>query len=252
MKLVSVAKTDVGRKRKLNEDSFLVDEALGLFVVADGMGGHAAGEVASKEAVETLRDAMLGQAAVIEAARADPNPENTEAVRKLVEFAVQSAAYQVFAMTEVDPSRKGMGTTVSMLLVQPVAAFIAHVGDSRIYVMRKGIAKVATTDHTFVNALVQQGRMTAEQAQKSRYSNVLLRAVGSKDYVEVDTRMIRHAPGDVFMLCSDGLHGYLKTEELPQLIDPNDLTVSADRLVQAANDRGGKDNITTVLVRVDP
>lgn len=250
MKLVYASKTDVGKKRKLNEDALLVEEELGLFVVADGMGGHAAGEVASAEAVECVRDNILARREAIDAFRADPGDETGEQVRVATELAVRAAAYQVFGMTEMDPERKGMGTTISLLLLQPGVGFIAHVGDSRIYVMRAGRTKLATTDHTFVAAMVKQGRMTEEEARRSRYASVLLRAVGPYDYVQVDTRAIRTMPSDVFLLCSDGLHGYLRDGELGELVDADDLDGSMDRLVQMALDRGGKDNITGILVRV--
>jgi PPM family protein phosphatase len=251
MNLISAAKTDVGKKRKHNEDAYLVDEALGLYIVADGMGGHAAGEVASQEAVECLRDNILAGQASLNAFRNEPNNDRAADVRRMMDIAVRAAAYQIFGLSQVDPDRKGMGTTLSVLLLQPAAAFVAHVGDSRIYLMRSGRVKMVTDDHTYVAHMIKTGKMSAEEARKSRYSNVLLRAVGSHDYVEVDTRIIQHKVGDVFLLCSDGLSGYLKDEELSVLVRPADLVRSVDRLVDMALDRGGKDNITTILVRID-
>jgi len=252
MKYISAAKTDIGKKRDHNEDSYLMDEALGLFVVADGMGGHAAGEVASREAVEALRDNVLAKRKSMDTFLENPNNDTAELVRKNLELAVRAAGYQVFGMTEMDPEHKGMGTTLSLLLLTPTAAFIAHVGDSRIYMIREGKYRLATHDHTFVAAMVKQGKMTEEQAQRSRYSNVLLRAVGPHDYVQVDTRILRHKIGDVFLLCSDGLHGYLQDGELTNFVDVQDLPKSLDNLIQMALDRGGKDNITGIIVRVDP
>jgi protein phosphatase len=252
MRLQIAARTDVGKKRKHNEDSLLSQPELGLFGVADGMGGHAAGEVASNEALQALYDTVLANRATLDAYDQDPSSvERADDVRRMLEFAVRNATYQVFGLSEVDPDRRGMGTTLTLLLLRSGVAFIAHVGDSRLYVLRKGVVKVATTDHTFVNALVQQGRLTPEQAARSKYSNVLLRAVGSKDYVEVETRMVRHQAQDLFVLCTDGLHGYLKKGELASLVDPADLETSAARLIDLANARGGKDNITVVLIRVD-
>ncbi len=251
MNLVSIAKTDVGKKRDHNEDAYLVDDALGLYAVADGMGGHAAGEVASQEAVETLRDHVLNSEAVLEAFRQEATQETSDAVRACLERAVRAAAYQVHAMTEIEPDRKGMGTTMSLLQLMPEAAFIAHVGDSRIYIVRGGQAVLATSDHTYVAAMVAKGKMTEEEASRSRYRNVLIRAVGSHDYVEVDTRVLRYQPGDVFLLCTDGMHGYFKDGEIEQLVDAGDLEASLDKLVQLALDRGGKDNITGVLVQAE-
>lgn len=252
MKYISAAKTDIGKKRDHNEDSYLLDQELGLFVVADGMGGHAAGEVASREAVEALRDNVLAKKNELQSFLETPNNDTAELVRKNIELAVRAAGYQVFGMTEIDPDHKGMGTTLSLLLLTPTAAFIAHVGDSRIYMIREGNYRLATHDHTFVAAMVKQGKMTEEEAQRSRYSNVLLRAVGPHDYVQVDTRILRHKVDDTFLLCSDGLHGYLQDGELTNYVDIRDLPGSMDRLIQMALDRGGKDNITGILVRVDP
>ncbi|MBN2497392.1 MAG: serine/threonine-protein phosphatase [Deltaproteobacteria bacterium] len=251
MKLSSVAKTDVGRRREHNEDAFLIDDALGLYAVADGMGGHAAGEVASNEALETLRDHILQHEVLIADFVRSPDNDLAEQVRRTAEQSVRLAAYQVFGLTELEPERKGMGTTLSMLMILPQAAFVAHVGDSRIYMLRDGKTAMLTSDHTFVAAMVAKGKMTAEQARRSKYSNVLMRAVGSKDYVEVETRLVRYRPEDVFLLCSDGMHGYFKPGELEQLVDCDDLGASLDKLVQLALDRGGKDNITGVMVRVD-
>ncbi|MBW1872386.1 MAG: Stp1/IreP family PP2C-type Ser/Thr phosphatase [Deltaproteobacteria bacterium] len=252
MKIISAAKTDVGRKRPHNEDAYKVDEELGLFVVADGMGGHAAGEVASQEAVECLRDNVLANIAAVEEFRDNPTNDSSMNIRRVMELAVRAAAYQVFGLSEVDPDRKGMGTTLSMLLLLPAAAFLAHVGDSRIYMIRSGRVKQITSDHTYVAAMVEQGKMTEEQARTSRYSNVLIRAVGSHDYVEVDTRVVQHKLGDVFLLCSDGLSGYLKDEEIPNVIVVDDLPGSVDKLIDLALRRGGKDNITVIFVRIDP
>ncbi len=252
MNYISAAKTDIGKKRVQNEDSFLIDSELGLFVVADGMGGHAAGEVASREAVEALRDNVLAKKVVLQEFLQNPNNDTAELVRKNLELAVRAAGYQLFGMTEMDPDHKGMGTTLSLLLLTPTAAFVAHVGDSRIYMIREGKYRLATHDHTFVAAMVKQGKMTEEQARQSRYSNVLLRAVGPHDYVQVETRILRHKVGDVFLLCSDGLHGYLQDGELTDYVETGDLPGSMDKLIQMALDRGGKDNITGILVRVDP
>ncbi len=251
MKTTSFAQTDVGLRREHNEDAYLVDEELGLYAVADGMGGHAAGEVASAEAVETVRDTLLSQIHVYNDFEADPNNDNADALRRVMEQSIRLAAYQVFGMSEIDPSRKGMGTTMSAMLLRPAATFIAHVGDSRIYMLRGDRTALVTQDHTYVAAMVASGKMTAEQASKSKYSNVLLRAVGSKDYVEVETRMLRHETGDIFLLCSDGMHGYFRQDDVSRLVDSADLDGSMQRLIKLALDRGGKDNITGILLRVD-
>ncbi len=251
MRLNIVTKTDVGRKREHNEDAFLVDEELGLIAVADGMGGHAAGDVASQEAVASLHDHVLAGAAIIKAFQQNHDPGNAENLRRMLENAIRAAAYQVFGVSEMDKARKGMGTTLSLLLVQPEAAFLAHVGDSRIYMLREGQLRQVTSDHTYVAEMVRRGKMTEQEASSSRMSNLLIRAVGSHDYVEVDTRILRYKRHDVFLLCSDGLTGHISDAEFPRLIQASDLHWSAERLVNTALERGGKDNITLVLARVD-
>jgi len=171
---------------------------------------------------------------------------------RMIDRAVRAAAYQVFGLSQIDPDRKGMGTTLSLLLIMPDAAFVAHVGDSRIYMLRSGKVKMITSDHTYLAAMIASGKMTAEEAARSRYSNLLVRAVGSHDYVEVDTRILRYRAGDVFLLCSDGLSGYLKDDEIPHRVKKDDLPASVECLIKLALDRGGKDNITAILVRIDP
>jgi serine/threonine protein phosphatase PrpC len=245
------AKTNVGRKREHNEDFFLVDEDIGLFVVADGMGGHAAGEIASQEAAETLHDYVLNNISTIESFNSDPTEESCEKVRLMLQRAVQAATYQVFGMPVVDSECKGLGTTLSALLLLPQSGFIAHVGDSRIYIIRGDRHRLATSDHTYLNSMVEQGKMTLEEAHHSRYSHLLMRSVGSFDYVEVDTRIIRYQRKDMFLLCTDGLHNYLDDREFNKLIKIRELHKSTERLVNMALERGGSDNITVILVRVD-
>lgn len=253
MKLVCVAKTDVGKKRSHNEDAYTIDVELGLFAVADGMGGHAAGEVASREALAALVDMVLDNKQLVDDFRAKPGKDSARQLSRLLDRSVRSAAYQVFAMSQVDPERKGMGTTLSTLLLQPGAAFVAHVGDSRIYMMRAGQIRQITNDHTYVAEMVNKGRMTRQEAQRSRFANLLVRAVGSNDFVLVDTRIVRCQPGDMFLLCTDGLSGYIEQpQEIINNISANDMAGSVQRLIDLALERGGRDNITVLLVRLDP
>lgn len=245
-----VGLTDIGRRRMSNEDAFLLDNDLGLYVVADGMGGHAAGEVASREAVDTVMGMVRrGYQAVDRFVEEGPNGDNVRAVQRLLESAVQAATYMVFAIAENDPDQRGMGTTVSALLLMETHAVVAQVGDSRIYLVRHGGVYQLTEDHTLVAWQVKQGIISEAEAEMSPHKNVITRAVGSRDYVQVDTQTIEVGPGDVFLLCSDGLHGYLKDEEiLDALLAGPEAAVS--RLVDMANARGGRDNITAVVVEV--
>ncbi len=233
-----------------NEDAFILDNDLGLYVVADGMGGHAAGEVASQEAVETVLGMVRrGYSAVEAFEREGPTQETVRGVQRLLESAVQAATYMVFAIAENDPDQKGMGTTVSALLLMETHAVVAQVGDSRIYLVREGAVYQLTEDHTLVAWQVKQGIISEAEAELSPHKNVITRAVGSRDYVQVDTQTVEIGPGDRFLLCSDGLHGYLQDEEIvPLLTLGPDLAVS--KLVDLANQRGGRDNITSVVVEV--
>jgi protein phosphatase len=247
----SVGVTDVGRVRKHNEDSYLVDDNLGLYVVADGMGGHAGGEVASAEAIDQIFSMVKRGMETIISLRSNPSEENRAAVRRLIEAAIQAATYMVFGIAEQDPARKGMGTTISTLLYVGPIAVIGQVGDSRAYLIRGGVPVQITEDHTLVNLQIKAGHITAEQAKTVPYQNLITRAVGVKDYVEVDTFDLDCQRGDRFILCSDGVHGYLESEaELGQLASSPSHEVAARALVDHALSRGGRDNATCIVVDV--
>jgi serine/threonine protein phosphatase PrpC len=244
------ALTDLGRKRASNEDAFFVDDALGLYVVADGMGGHAAGEIASREAVDTLYGMVktgLGQLRAL----VDPlSDQDSQAACRLMESAVQAATYFVYSIAEIDRDKSGMGTTISALLVLGGYAVTAQVGDSRIYRVEGAAVEQLTEDHTLIAWQLKQGLITPQEAARSPHKNVITRAVGNREYVQVDTRCIRLASGVRFLLCSDGLHGYLRDEDIPKIV-PMGGVAAVRRFVDIANERGGKDNITAVLVEID-
>ncbi len=242
----AVGRTDVGRRRPHNEDSFLLDDELGLYVVADGVGGNAKGEVASAESVELVHSWVKRWRKTLDANVASPSEENTLVVRRLLESAVQSACYMVFGMGQLDPRQKGMSSTLSSLLVSGGTGFIAQVGDSRVYLARGGRVVQLTEDHTLVNFRLKLGLITPEEAANAPGKNVITRAVGHQDYVEVDTLDLAVQKGDRFMLCSDGLHGYLQDGELERLLLGPAEEV-ATRLVDLANGRGGRDNVTVIV-----
>jgi serine/threonine protein phosphatase PrpC len=227
----------------------LYDDELGLYIVCDGVGGNAKGEVASAESVELVHSWVRRWRKTLNAFVAEPSAENSGLVRRLLESAVQSACYMVFGMGQLDPRQKGMSSTLSSLLVSGGTAFIAQVGDSRVYLCRDGKTAQLTEDHTLVNFRLKLGLITAEEAANSPGKNVITRAVGHQDYVEVDTIDLEVDPGDRFVLCSDGLHGYLMDGEIDGLLagDREDVT---NRLIDLANDRGGRDNITVVVCDV--
>ncbi|HET9620431.1 MAG TPA: protein phosphatase 2C domain-containing protein [Kofleriaceae bacterium] len=254
MKLHSVARTDVGRKRQINEDSLFRDDERGFYVVADGVGGHNKGEIASREAVEQLRMWVYGAdrdlERLVERVRGGDDDCVWE-IRRLLESGVKSACYMVYGMAELDPDKKGMSTTLSALLIRANLAFAVHVGDSRVYRVRGPHVLQMTEDHTLINYKVKHGMMTKAEAAKASGKNVITRAVGHKDYVQVDTVDIDVEPGDRFMLCSDGLHGYFSSDdEVAELCSDGPLEECAEAAIGMANQRGGKDNITAVVVEV--
>ncbi|MEM8607131.1 MAG: PP2C family serine/threonine-protein phosphatase [Myxococcota bacterium] len=250
MQYHSAGLTDVGQRRKLNEDAFMVDDTLGLYVVADGMGGHAAGEIASQEAVDTVRGmVMRGQEALDRVAGGDTSESSLRAAIRVVESAVQAATYMVFGLAQHDPEQQGMGTTVSVLAMCGNYGITAQVGDSRIYLVRGQRATPLTEDHTLVAWQLKQGIITEAEAARSPHRNVITRAVGSREYVQVDTGFIEVQPSDCFMLCSDGLHGYLEDAEIPDVIEMGP-SGAAQRFIHIANSRGGRDNITAIVVNV--
>jgi len=227
----------------------LFDDELGLYIVCDGVGGNAKGEVASAESVDLVHSWVKRWRKTLSAHVADPTTENAGMVRRLLESAVQSACYMVFGMGQLDPRQKGMSSTLSSLLISADMAFIAQVGDSRVYLTRDGKTVQLTEDHTLVNFRLKLGLITPEEAANSPGKNVITRAVGHQDYVEVDTIELEIQPDDRFMLCSDGLHGCLVDGELDELLK-GDREMTASRLIDLANERGGRDNITVVICDV--
>ena len=244
------ALTDLGRKRAMNEDAFFMDDQLGLYIVADGMGGHAAGEVASREAVDTLygmvKRGVRGLRELV-----DPVSEaDARAACRLMESAVQAATYFVYSIAEIDRAKSGMGTTISAMLTLGEYAITAQVGDSRIYRVEHDQTEQLTEDHTLIAWQLKQGLITPQEAARSPHRNVITRAVGNREYVQVDTRRIPLAPSSRFLLCSDGLHGYLRDDDIAGIVRLGGDT-AVRRFIDLANERGGKDNITAVLVEID-
>ncbi len=232
--------SDVGRVREQNEDSFGVDSPPGLFVVADGMGGHAAGEIASSLAVRCATEGV---------ALLDAEAPRDEA-RERLHTAVADANRCILIEGQAHPDRAGMGTTTTALLLSPNGWWvIAHVGDSRAYMVRDGEVRQITEDHTYVQELVNQGRISDEEARVHPRSSLLTRALGTTAQVPVDTFVGELREGDRFVLASDGLMSMVPEDELRAMIvhdgEPDAL---AGRLVAAANEAGGHDNITTIVV----
>ncbi len=251
-----MGRSDVGRKRQINEDAFFRDDARGFYVVADGVGGHNKGEIASREAVEQITMWLMGAQRDLDLLVRGVEEGDTECVweiRRLLESGVKNACYMVFGMAELDPEKKGMSTTLSALLIRANLAFAAHVGDSRVYRVRGTTVLQLTEDHTLINYKIKHGLMTRAEAEKASGKNVITRAVGHKDYVQVDTADLDVVSGDRFLLCSDGLHGYFNTDnEVGTLCADGELEECADAAIALANQRGGKDNVTAVVIEVHP
>ena len=249
MEPIALAYTDIGRVKDANEDSFLVDKRLRLYVVADGMGGHAAGEVASETAVNEIRRYVQEREEVInDYVRTG---EGREDILELLEQAVRHAGRAIFRLAQEDPAKRGMGTTVSLLLLTPMRGFIAHVGDSRVYLVRDGDVFQLTEDHSLINELIKRGKLRPEDAATAPYKNAVTRAVGVYADVEVDTLEFEIAQGDDFLLCSDGLTGHLRDDkEIAEILKGNDFVAVPKTFVEVANQRGGKDNITSVVVHL--
>ena len=254
MKLtVQVAgKTDLGCVRTNNEDNFGYDTRSGVFVVCDGMGGQAAGEVASKIGVDTILEYFRKA----EAAAGKYPPEGTplegvsESANALAS-SIRLANKSIFQAASANAGHAGMGSTVVAALVKGNFFSIAHVGDSRIYLIRKDSIQQLTNDHSLVMEQVRRGLITQEEAEKSNMQNIIIRALGSEETVEADVDDMVAQPGDILLLATDGLTKHVKDSALLKLVKgASTLSQACDALIQAARDDGGDDNITCILVRV--
>src|SRR5581483_4117295 len=254
MELSFSAATDVGKKREINEDNYLVDKKLQLFVVADGMGGHASGEVASQLAVHEFRASVEANKDAIERFAKGDSSVRPKDILAILESAIHAAGSAVYQRGQEEPEKRGMGTTTSALLIAGERGFIAHVGDSRIYMLRAGQEVQLTEDHSLVNELIRRGKLTKEGVEGSpykAYKNAVTRAVGVYETVQGDTIDFEILPGDQFLLCSDGLHSYLDERRILDLLRGQDITEIPKGLVDHANASGGHDNITALVVRVE-
>ena len=240
--------TDVGRVRELNEDHHLVDAELGLYLVCDGMGGHASGDVASQTAAQTVRDYLAQRKDVLDSVARGETPHDE--IAALLRHGIQSASARIHELGVQDPKKKGMGTTCVALVVIGGKGVMGHVGDSRLYLSRSGQVYQLSEDHTFVQEAIRRGMLTPEQAKNSPHGNIVTRAVGPNPSVLVDTLVFDVLPGDTLLLCSDGLHNYVNdAAELQAALSPTVLEDINHQLIAKANERGGADNITTIALR---
>jgi serine/threonine protein phosphatase PrpC/CRP-like cAMP-binding protein len=245
--------TDVGQQRDHNEDNYLVDKKIGLYVVCDGMGGHAAGEVASALAVRTFHEEIKKNYEFVEdyvAGKTGVEKVTRRQVLKMLESAVNRASSRVHAEAEKDTNKRGMGTTLVCVMVAGHQAFVVWVGDSRIYLLRDGVLEQLTEDHTVYNELLKRKKLPREEIEKLPQKNAITRAIGVYEHTEPDSLIVDLVAGDKFLLCSDGLSGYFEddVEELGRMMSDADESAAVKSMIDAANSRGGKDNITAVLV----
>ena len=237
MNLGAAARTDVGRKRRGNEDCYAAAEDLGLYLVADGMGGHNAGQVASEIAAQASVDALR--------TLVDASASLTDKLR----YSVAAANREILDTAQRKPELSGMGTTLVALLVGPDRVALAHVGDSRAYLIRAGRIRQLTDDHSLVAELVRRHEITETAARGHPHRHVLTRALGVRRSVEPDLAELTPASEDIFVLCSDGLTGHVRDAEIAEVATTaGDLDSACEQLVDLANDRGGEDNITVLLV----
>jgi protein phosphatase len=241
VKLQAFGFSDVGHCRESNEDNYFFDTSLGLYAVADGMGGHAAGEVASRLAVEALEEIIRRNGGIGDSAQ--------EAAEKL-QSAVGEANRRICDSITSNAEQRGMGTTVVALIVAGDRIIVGHVGDSRAYMLRDGRLERLTSDHSWVCEQVKAGLLTDDDAQRHPMRNIVTRALGSRTEVSADVSEQPVRPGDVYMLCSDGLNAMLYDEQIQQMLveHGSDPEASARALVEAANAHGGEDNTTVIVL----
>ena len=241
MRISCAGNTDVGVVRSGNEDSFLLDCAQGLFIVADGMGGHAAGEVASEMAVRII-------AAELGSLRGLPDGEAGARMRS----SIRKANAAIFERTLAEHEKRGMGTTATVMVLFSRRYLIGQVGDSRAYLLREGELLQLTKDHSYVQEQVDAGLLTPEQARTHPYSNVITRCVGANEDVAPDVYFGNLEQSDLVLLASDGLTGMLEDDQLAKILASEDNPERAvNRMIADANRRGGLDNITAIVVRVE-
>lgn len=244
MRILAWPCTDVGRVRSHNEDSYLVDEEIGLYLVADGMGGHAGGAHASRACVDIVDRVVRHGLATLEGLA----PEHqSNAICDLLSAAASEASARIYDQALADERLAGMGTTLTGMLVRGSVAHVVHVGDSRAYLLRGGTAQQLTDDHSWINEQVQAGLLTEEEAAASDLKHIITRSVGFERGVRADVVPVGIEPGDAILLCSDGMANYFEVDELAKLGRDHWYAELPQLLVDLANRRGGDDNITVLV-----
>jgi serine/threonine protein phosphatase PrpC len=252
VQIVSSGLSDVGRVRTNNEDSFRIVEALNLFILSDGMGGEAHGEVASAMAVDVINKYCEAEKEDSGATVLDEVPANISSRTRRLKNGVAQANFQIFQSAQKNPEQRGMGATITALWLKDTLLSIAHVGDSRAYLLRNGNLQQLTNDHSLVAEQVRRGLITPQQAEESEMQSVLLRALGAHPEVEIDADEVEIIPRDVLLLCSDGLTRMVTEPEIAGALQAETVpSAAAERLIALANENGGVDNITVIVVRFE-
>jgi len=235
----TVSRTNIGKVRTNNEDSILIDEERGIFILADGMGGHNAGEVASRLAVDTAHDFLKERIGTM---------EDDEEILRILDAAVMKAHEAIKEKADADAKLRGMGTTLVVLVVKNEKAYVCHAGDSRAYLMRDSLERL-TKDHTVGDSYVEKGYMTREQVSPQQW-HMLTQALGVGNAPATDKKYVDLKTGDLLLVCSDGLTDMLTDKEIAAILkkDKNNINELADSLVAEANNRGGRDNISLILI----
>lgn len=248
IKIESYGMSNVGMKRSHNEDHYLMNDDLQLYVVADGMGGHLGGEFASKMAVATVEEVVQRLSGPEATIIPGVNSENVSQGEKL-RFAIQEAGKRIYDQSLYDETLKGMGTTTVASLIQDHQAYVANVGDSRGYFIRDGEIRQITEDHSLVSEQVRAGILSANDAKGHRLKNIITRSVGYQEEVDPDVKIHELKVGDKILMCSDGLSNLVEDREILELVSKASLKEACENLIALANERGGDDNITVVVIQ---
>ena len=252
MEIKGYGATDVGKVRAANEDAFLVDNERKLYIVADGMGGHQGGGYASTHAVKKIQEMIIGYESSQEATRPVVADPDRSPVQIRLRNALLAANKYLYQKSLEDPSLRGMGTTCTAIQFDPKYVNIAHVGDSRLYLLRQGRLQQVTRDHSWVQEQVDSGILTAEEANSHPLKNIITRSLGHDQELLVDLGKEEYQPGDKFLICSDGLTNMVSDETIKKVITEKKPEPAVKELIELALKAGGLDNITVVIVELAP
>jgi len=241
MKILAFGKSDIGKKRTTNQDSILINDKIGLYAVADGMGGHKGGETASAMALDVINSAIE---------KISEKKSSTHVI-PFIKEAVSLASIKIYERSLMDESLRGMGTTLVSVYFYGTSAYISQVGDSRVYLYKDDELWKVTEDHSLINEQIRSGAITKKEAEKLNYKNVITRSVGFEEIVNVDVYTREVEKGDIFLLCSDGLTSMLDDDDIREQISSKDLSASVDNLINKANEAGGLDNVSVILLKVE-